>query len=148
MNGAMCESQEGFATLGEVTQQTFARFSEFMYAGNYTSPDPDVFGDQETLGFSINQDGAPAEEPEASTWPGNSQWDEALEPEPLLKIISRELHQKSPRRDRYDSACTELLASLNVERCVHVETQRILHGLDSNPGIILIISQTFVLKGR
>ncbi|MCJ1449339.1 MAG: hypothetical protein MMC23_009859, partial [Stictis urceolatum] len=99
MNGAMCKSQEGFATLSEVAQQTFARFSEFMYAGNYTPPDPDVFGDQETLGFSINQDGAPAEEPEASTWPGNSQWDEALEPEPLSKIISGELDQKSPRRD-------------------------------------------------
>ncbi|KAH6722047.1 hypothetical protein BKA61DRAFT_166843 [Leptodontidium sp. MPI-SDFR-AT-0119] len=36
MNGSMCEALNGVATLEEVDEQTFVRFCEYAYRGDYT----------------------------------------------------------------------------------------------------------------
>jgi len=42
LNGRMVESQQGVVEWPDVTVQTFARFSNFAYSGDYANPEPTV----------------------------------------------------------------------------------------------------------
>ena len=49
VNGSMSEAKEGCATLEDVDERTFLRFSQYAYTGDYTAADPDILLDSSTI---------------------------------------------------------------------------------------------------
>jgi hypothetical protein len=50
INGHMSESQSGFAVLDDVDKQTFLRFCQYVYTGDYAAADPDILLHSSTVG--------------------------------------------------------------------------------------------------
>jgi hypothetical protein len=46
----MSEAQNGFAVLDDVDKQTFVRFCEYVYTGDYAAADPEILLDSSTIG--------------------------------------------------------------------------------------------------
>jgi len=42
INGPMCEAKDGIATLDDIDEQTFVRFCEYAYMGDYTSAQNEI----------------------------------------------------------------------------------------------------------
>ncbi|KAI9783212.1 MAG: hypothetical protein M1839_004052 [Geoglossum umbratile] len=50
INGRMSEAQNGFAVLDDIDRQTFVRFCQYVYTGNYAAADPEILLDSSTIG--------------------------------------------------------------------------------------------------
>lgn len=46
VNGPMREAQEGFVEWDDIDEETFRRFVDFVYTGDYPSPGPGVVDEQ------------------------------------------------------------------------------------------------------
>ncbi|MCJ1347306.1 hypothetical protein MMC31_005529 [Peltigera leucophlebia] len=49
MNGGMSEAHEGCASLEDVEESTFIRFSQYAYTGDYFAADPEILLDSSTI---------------------------------------------------------------------------------------------------
>jgi hypothetical protein len=61
----MCEAQDGVAVIEDVDEQTFIRFCEYAYTGDYASADHEIMLDSSMVGRedSVSKDGDPVPAP-------------------------------------------------------------------------------------
>ena len=133
----MVEAKEGCALLEDIDEQTFVRFSQYAYTGDYVAADPDILLDSSTIvtaHFASND--APSDQVEGDV-------EEATIPAPPVVYLEREPASEPVAVDHDWWSAMNSKKDKKKKKVRHVEEWRVEEAV--NPDAFALQSKKFKL---